>query len=222
MAATRPLPAARYHQLRVAAQVALGFVLFGAFALGFRMLGLPDLVGLALPQLHILQCVAYAIIVSFGVYLAVWEAVLRPLQRRRRRHRRMGEAGALLPLPSAADSHDRHDRHGKKKDKEGPEAPPTLELELELGGLPPQRPVLHWCNADPQARSSWERALASFAATARLGRADAQGRLALQSAVPQPYRDEVGQLRPARLQYRVELETGAWSAVRELEVEPAA
>ena len=204
------IESARYHRMRVAAQVALGFVLFGAFALGFRMLGLPDLVGLALPQLHILQCVTYAIIVCFGIYLAVWEAVLRPLQRRSRRHRRMGEAGALLPLPSAAEE------EAAKQEAEGAE-----QLALELDGLPPQRRVLHWCNADPQARSSWERALASFAATARLGQADAQGRLALQSAAPQPYRDEVGQLRPARLQYRVELEPGAWSAVRELEVEPS-
>ena len=94
----------------------------------------------------------------------------------------------------------------------GPAGGPAGGFSATLEGLPPQRRVLHWCNAEPKA--PWERALASFSATARLEQADKQGRLTVRSAAPQPYRDEFGALQPGRLQYRVEIEPGAWSAVR--------
>ena len=183
------IPPARYRQLRTVGQVALGVALFGAFALGFRMLGTPDLVALALPQLYILQSVTYAIIVIFSVYLAIWEAVLRPLQRQARQ--RLGDTEAVLPLPAQG---------------------PPGDLSVPIEGAPPHSRILYWSNAEEGA--TWEQALASFSRNARMCTADAKGHAVLQPITPQPYTDELGLPQPARTHYRFEIGPGGWSAIR--------
>lgn len=191
------IPEPSYSRLRVVAKVALGFTLLGAFALGFRMLGTPDLMQLVLPQLHILQCVAYAIIVAFAVYLAIFEAVLRPLQEKRRRRERMAaaESGTFFPVP-----------------EDGSAAEPAGGVEAQVEGLLPGSRVLHWANAragDP----AWDEVVRSCAESARITRADASGTAVLRQPAAEAHRDEAGRRRPPRILYRVEVDPGVWSEV---------
>ena len=199
----RPISDLSYKRLRVVAKVALGFSLLGAFSLGFRMLGTPDLMQLVLPQMRILQCVAYAIIVAFAVYLSIFEAVLKPIKRKQtqestRKHR---ESGTFLPVPSPSASADRPD-----------------DITVSLTGMPAAARIVHWTSTE-EGTPDWHVAVQSCVDNARLSVSDEQGRASLRQRPPKTYKDNFGVLCGARIHYRVEIEPGVWSEVASVSAE---
>ena len=186
-----------YDRLRTTGRVALGFTLLGAFSLGFRMLGTPDLIQLVLPRLNILQCVSYAIIVAFAVYLAIFEAILRPLKHKQRKKQNSirSQNAAFLPVPSAPDTPPRGD-----------------DISFTVDNLPPHSRVLHWCNT--LSGGTWRDASVSCSHNSRLVTADASGTAVIRQTQPEEFTNELGDKQSPRVSYRVEVEPGVWSPVR--------